>query len=68
MYLLKKAFLLEKRHAQEKTVMRRGASHIRLSKKIDSSVGKNIHFLKNSVVNTFYENAWENSSNLSHKW
>jgi len=47
---------LKKQHAQEKAVRRRAASHIRSSKEIDSSVGKNIHFLKNSVVNTFYEN------------
>jgi hypothetical protein len=31
-------------------------------------IGKNTHLLKNSVDNTFCENEWENSSNLSHKW
>ena len=54
--LIKKEFLLKEQHAQEKDVMRRAASHTRSSKEIDSSVGKNIHFLKNSVGNTFYEN------------
>jgi len=56
MYIINKEFFLKKQHVQEKTVMRRGASHIRSPKEIDSSVGKNIHVLKNSVVNTFYEN------------
>jgi hypothetical protein len=45
--------------------MRLGAVHILSPKKIDSSVGKNINFLENNVVNTLYKNEL---GNLPHKW